>query len=130
VRVVDFIVDQRQTPFLESYKSGRYVSLVELAVQLNDVVGPDAVVVADRSHELAYWAGRPVIHVGQVLGRGGAPSGRVRSVLAAGRGVYIVATGGDRAEAVAKAMCLQLGPKVLVATDQPCAALYRASGRP
>ncbi len=60
VRTCRFIYEQRQTPFLEHYNDGKYVSLAKVAEHLKATLPADAVVLADASSVLNYYSGYKV----------------------------------------------------------------------
>jgi len=62
VRVGKLIVHQRQIPFLETYKRGRYAPLVDLGTNIHNKLAPDAVIVSEYAYELGYLSRRKTIY--------------------------------------------------------------------
>ncbi len=59
--MVNFILEQRATPFLETYKAGRYHTLTQLSQQLEPLVEDDALILVNQpGRELHYLTRRRV----------------------------------------------------------------------
>lgn len=131
IRTVDFILDQRQTPFIESYKKGRYAPLLELGAQLKDKVEDDAIVIAECSHELSYLSRRHVEHTTTALIRNSRPTKHFKGWLEASRPIYLIAVDDDEAVRTAQALDVRVPQKMFtVSTSRVSASLYRIMDRP
>ncbi len=85
ISIVKLIIEQRSTPFLESYKQGEYAPLEKFATTLRAGTQPGDVIIGPHASVLSYWTDRPVIGAREIgFGHISDTPGRIRAVRDSG----------------------------------------------